>query len=381
MLCQKCGKEIPSDSKFCNYCSHKVDDHFNMQQEEKTHRCVLCGERYAGLDDICGNCARKVQAIEEYNVTSESAKTCVRCGKTHFRDGSLCEECSSNRRVIPDKKNQVAAAIGIAVIVIFVMVIGVNLVNVLLAINEDIPAPVSVSASSSGIISESPAEARSRLLKEASIAMAKNAELHIKDHLKYPETAQISYSSASLTYDAAYALSEGVISYTNAQGDDVEKTYEVGMYTDDIYNLAVYIKLGDKVLTDDRSSFDRNGRALKTITLNNKKIIKGDLVFSDIVIWNTYFDKEINSQQPDTSSSSVNDGVMTLAKFNKIETGMSYEDVCDIVGSNGTLLSETEMAGYHTFVVMWYGKGMTGANANVTIQNNKVITKAQFGLG
>ncbi|MFA9380754.1 MAG: DUF3862 domain-containing protein, partial [Acetanaerobacterium sp.] len=75
-----------------------------------------------------------------------------------------------------------------------------------------------------------------------------------------------------------------------------------------------------------------------------------------------------------------NDGVMTLAKYNQIEMGMSYEEVCNIVGSNGSILSESDIAGYHTFMVMWYGKGMTGANANIIIQNDKVMTKSQIGL-
>lgn len=73
---------------------------------------------------------------------------------------------------------------------------------------------------------------------------------------------------------------------------------------------------------------------------------------------------------------------ITLEKFNKIETGMSYEQVVQIIGEEGTTLSESSITNdekYHTIMYSWKAKNGI-ANANVTFQGGKVISKAQVGL-
>lgn len=74
---------------------------------------------------------------------------------------------------------------------------------------------------------------------------------------------------------------------------------------------------------------------------------------------------------------------ISLAEFNKIETGMTYKEVCDIVGGEGTLGSSVDVGigkEYKTEIYQWTGDGVVGANANVTFQGGKVISKAQIGL-
>ena len=71
---------------------------------------------------------------------------------------------------------------------------------------------------------------------------------------------------------------------------------------------------------------------------------------------------------------------ITIEEFNKIETGMTYEDVCEIIGSKGTISSEVETPGYKIVIVTWYGNGTAGSNANVTFTNNSVTGKAQVGF-
>lgn len=68
---------------------------------------------------------------------------------------------------------------------------------------------------------------------------------------------------------------------------------------------------------------------------------------------------------------------MTLSKFSKIQTGMSYSEVCKIAGKEGKLMSETDS--YSTKLYAWYGvdgiSNMTG-----TFQNGYLVTKAQLAL-
>ncbi len=81
-----------------------------------------------------------------------------------------------------------------------------------------------------------------------------------------------------------------------------------------------------------------------------------------------------------TMSAPVNAETISYTEYLNIETGMTYDEVCKIVGSYGTEMARSEVAGYQTVVVAWEGEGATGANANVTFQNGKVVAKAQAGL-
>ena len=77
------------------------------------------------------------------------------------------------------------------------------------------------------------------------------------------------------------------------------------------------------------------------------------------------------------------DTKISLEEFNQIETGMNYEQVVGIIGVEGTVMSETDITGdgqYKTTIYSWEGEGSIGANANVTFQAGKVVSKAQFGL-
>ena len=74
---------------------------------------------------------------------------------------------------------------------------------------------------------------------------------------------------------------------------------------------------------------------------------------------------------------------ISLEEFNRIETGMTYQEVCAIVGGEGTLGSSVDTglgSEYKTEMYQWTGDGAIGANANVTFQGGKVISKAQVGL-
>lgn len=76
----------------------------------------------------------------------------------------------------------------------------------------------------------------------------------------------------------------------------------------------------------------------------------------------------------------VNDPGISLAEFQRLQTGMSPQQVEDVVGSLGEVVSETELAGYKTVMVQWNGESGFGANANAMFQNGALIQKAQFGL-
>ena len=75
----------------------------------------------------------------------------------------------------------------------------------------------------------------------------------------------------------------------------------------------------------------------------------------------------------------------TISKdeFNSISTGMTYDEVVEIIGSEGEVLSEVDLdlgEEFKTIMYFWEGEGFPGANANITFQGGKVTAKAQAGL-
>ena len=72
----------------------------------------------------------------------------------------------------------------------------------------------------------------------------------------------------------------------------------------------------------------------------------------------------------------LNGPKITKAEYDKIKDGMTYSQVCDIIGGEGELGSSFGGASVYT----WEGVGSTGANAVITFYNGKVTGKAQAGL-
>jgi hypothetical protein len=87
-----------------------------------------------------------------------------------------------------------------------------------------------------------------------------------------------------------------------------------------------------------------------------------------------------NSIQSQVSGVTDESEYITLSEYNQITTGMTYEEVCSIVGSNGTESASSGDDNYKIVIVTWYGNGVAGSNANVTFTNGAVTGKAQVGL-
>lgn len=59
---------------------------------------------------------------------------------------------------------------------------------------------------------------------------------------------------------------------------------------------------------------------------------------------------------------------------------MTYNEVVEIIGGEGTLMSSSMISNIKTEMYSWDGSGSLGANANAMFQNGSLISKAQSGL-
>ena len=84
--------------------------------------------------------------------------------------------------------------------------------------------------------------------------------------------------------------------------------------------------------------------------------------------------------EPTPSSQNVNDQekIVTLEKFNRIQKGMSIEQVEKVFGSSGQVIAENNSSNSIGQVYSW--KNPQGSNAIIELKDGQVVAKAQSGL-
>lgn len=80
-----------------------------------------------------------------------------------------------------------------------------------------------------------------------------------------------------------------------------------------------------------------------------------------------------------TTEENVQNEKITLEKFNKITTGMTYQEVVDIIGEEGTLSTESSYSSQTMQIYSWSASNGI-SNATVSFMNGKVSGKSQIGL-
>jgi hypothetical protein len=87
--------------------------------------------------------------------------------------------------------------------------------------------------------------------------------------------------------------------------------------------------------------------------------------------------------QPTAAGSSSD--VVTLAEYQSLADGISYETAVSIIGAPGVESARNKIDGIPgvmetTITVMYTWQNKDGGNMNAMFQNNKLNQKAQFGL-
>lgn len=86
-----------------------------------------------------------------------------------------------------------------------------------------------------------------------------------------------------------------------------------------------------------------------------------------------------NSTTQTENNITINQEKITLEKFNNIETGMTYQQVVDIIGEEGKLSTESAYGDQSMQIYYWYSSNGI-SNATVSFMNGKVTAKSQIGL-
>lgn len=88
-------------------------------------------------------------------------------------------------------------------------------------------------------------------------------------------------------------------------------------------------------------------------------------------------DVVVNKSQFGVSEGS--DIKVTAEMYNQIQEGMTYDEVVEIFGGEGTLVSDTEISGITSQIYQWNGETL-GSNCTITFSDGKVFAMSQVGL-
>lgn len=69
---------------------------------------------------------------------------------------------------------------------------------------------------------------------------------------------------------------------------------------------------------------------------------------------------------------------ITAEEYAQISSGMTYEQVVEIIGEPGEEISSSDVAGISTVAYSW--QNFNGSNAMLMFQDDALIQKSQFGL-
>jgi hypothetical protein len=89
-----------------------------------------------------------------------------------------------------------------------------------------------------------------------------------------------------------------------------------------------------------------------------------------------------NENTPDTSIIVPKTETITLAEYNQLEIGMSYDEAMEIIGGPGRISDEDKSTdgSYHSIIYSWYGTAGNYTSANIRFINDKLNEKLQQGL-
>ncbi|MFF2909746.1 DUF3862 domain-containing protein [Paenibacillus sp. NPDC057934] len=165
----------------------------------------------------------------------------------------------------------------------------------------------------------------------------------------------------------------------NEAGAYIEIKVKGTMTNDLIKSRSGVIKQqADKITNDDKGKFMDLAAAVAADDTENVKKIYTELGGEDFPELHKAAKPVVAKEEP----TKENPPTITKSEYEKIENGMSYKKVQQIIGGPGEVLSEGGEKGteFYTIMVVYYGEGSLGANANFMFQGDKLLNKAQLGL-
>ncbi len=303
---------------------------------------------------------------------------CEHCGKEIPGNSKFCRYCGQPvvpQPPIPSESNPSKLPLILAALVVCVVVVlGIRQMTGVATQTSTIPA-TSASATEQSNAPEL-SEYQKKLIKmDRDIVLFSHKIIH--QELSNPDSLELTHNWDTLTNRGVFITHCGTAEYLNRDGVQTVQPFKVTMILngDGSSAFSIALTLGDTVLYDECYRLDETG-----------KIVDSNTTFGDRGYGEQVFDSFTNpdlwEKGPNDNGyvSADNDGDLTLADYQAIEIGMSYDQVCKILGDPGVELSRAGSGKNETFSVTWSSPSVLGANISIMFKGGKVESKAQMGL-
>lgn len=303
---------------------------------------------------------------------------CEHCGKEIPGNSKFCRYCGQPvvpQPPIPSESNPSKLPLILAALVVCVVaVLGIR------QMTGGAKPTATASAVSTPVAEVSSAPELSEYeinMKKLHLDIVYFSKYMISEELSNPESMSLTHDWNALTSQGVFITHCGTAKYLNRNGVQTEQPFKATMVINSDRSNAFFmaLTLGDTVLYDECYRLDETG-----------KIVDSNTTFGDRGYGEQAFDSFTNpdlwKKGPNDNGYVFpdNDGDLTLADYQAIEIGMSYDQVCKILGGPGVELSRAGSGKNETFSVTWSSPSVLGANISIMFKGGKVESKVQLGL-
>ena len=140
-----------------------------------------------------------------------------------------------------------------------------------------------------------------------------------------------------------------------------------------------------KICTECGTEISNSAKVCPKCGKNQKNFFQKHIILTSLIIFASIGIIVSNGEtaQNNTETSSITNiqkqEKVTLEKFNQIQTGMTYQQVVDIIGEEGTLSTESSFGNQTMQIYYWYASNGI-SNTTISFSNGKVSAKSQIGL-
>lgn len=335
MFCRHCGRRIEDDSTFCRYCGKEVSE--------------IPEDPFPSVQPANSETTSPKEDDAEWK---SPYLTGVPTSKEFF--SSLEKD-----KPKPSPSRPSGCLMGLFIALALAVVVGTDLIPF-----DDVALPKENSVENQETEIKDP---KRKFLNDNWSSILGCTKSYIKKNLANPDTASISCGVVGSSVDNCKITVTGKVTYTNASGEKLTEPFESCVLISEDHYGGIYLKLGEDIVEDNRDICNSLGVVTATGQSRFSDLVQGTMLIG-------------SHDEPLIGCWIPEEMVMTLSEYQKIETGMTYDEVSEIVGSYGNEQARSNVAGIETVIISWEGNGVPGSNANVTFQYGNVISKAQVGL-
>lgn len=337
LFCINCGTKIADDSKFCYHCGQKIA----LSEEDKQQNSNETQQKPTTEQEQRGTDAPKAP-VSNSNEVNRS---------TQSNTSSVNDSVASTNNSETNKKSGMKFVLGIVGIIL------VCILFIMMGVNSEPAYSSNYKFTSNGSNVSNLTPEQKKIRNAITEDILYNVEITIKDDCKLPDTTLIKHDKSSWNIENSLFTFGGTVTSQNKEGLEETEPFTLKLFISEKKLFRVYVKLGSKEFYNIQNQYSTMGviKNPDTEEMDLTNNMEGKLL--------TIHDKDYEKA--------------TLEEFQKIKIGMTYAEVCDIIGSLGTLSGQT---GGSVNIYTWVGNGEKDSQAIITFTGQKVFLTTQVGL-